>query len=118
MVGSVVRAERIGPTRFGSSDWTTGTRRVIPPSTISSNTTSAAAMPACGRAWSEPVSTLSILMARAGRNATSGFLSARPVSGAVGAPGGTVGSGLVVFGTVVVVVFGLAAGGWLPLHGA
>src|SRR4051812_15511703 len=91
----------------------------MPPSTISSNTTSAAAMPACGRAWSEPVSTLSIFTARAGRNPTSGFFNASPVSGAVGAPGGTVGSGLVVFGTVVVVVvFELAAGEPLPLQGA
>ncbi len=56
------RAERIGPTGSAGVEWKTAAKRVKPPSTISSNTTSASLIPACGRA----LATLSSFTTRAG----------------------------------------------------
>src|SRR5438045_1264290 len=44
------RALRIGPTLWVSRDWNTTAKRVMPPSTSISKTTSASARPDCGRA--------------------------------------------------------------------
>ena len=62
---SVVRADRTGPTGFESSEWNRAAKRVMPPSTPSSKTTSAWLRPIWGRA----LGALSILTTRTGRRA-------------------------------------------------
>src|SRR5687768_18592826 len=91
---SVDRAERTGTT-VASVEWKMEKRRVIPPSTASSTTTSASLMPDCGLA----LGALSIFTTSAGRLA--GW-PGRPVSGCMGALGPVV----VVVARVVDVVGG------------
>src|SRR3954468_6301820 len=82
------RTERTGPISAGSVEWYTATKRVMPPSTTSSHTTSAALTPVCGRASIE----FSILAASAGWAGTAPLSS--PVSGhSTGAGGGGGGGG-------------------------
>src|SRR2546421_11660726 len=80
---SVVRAERTGPTGFDSSEWNRAAKRVMPPSTPSSKTTSAWLRPIWGRAFGA----LSILTTRTGRRARTMSIG-RPVSGAAAVVGG------------------------------
>src|SRR5687768_3230988 len=90
---SVVRAERTGPTGFDPSEWNRAAKRVMPPSTPSSNTTSAWLRPIWGRAFGA----LSIFTTRTGRFARTMSIG-RPVSGAVAVVGGAgTAAGLVVF---------------------
>ena len=63
---SVDRADRTGPTGSDGVEWKTAAKRVKPPSTISSKTTSASLMPICGRAPLGMSPTLSIFTTRAG----------------------------------------------------
>src|ERR1700722_3272661 len=81
---SVRRTDRTGPTLVGRFELKMAARRVIPPSTISSYTTSALLMPYCGCAWG----VLSILIVSAERRLVTAVGSGRPVSAA--APPGTV----------------------------
>src|SRR5512143_1207027 len=93
MLMSVERADRTGPTGVASVDWNTAASLVMPPSTSSSNTTSASLIPLCGRAALE----LSILTTSATRLVLVGSGASTPVSGNTG-------------GAVVVVVVGGRAG--------
>ena len=68
----------------GTCDWYTAWNRVIPPSTISTNTRSAAASPTQGRAGPE-FSTLTPITGLV--RARSGSLNATPVSGQVTSSG-------------------------------
>ena len=95
MLMSVVRTERMGPTGLASLEWKTAANLVIPPSTISSNTTSASARPAWGRASLA----LSSFTMSATRSALAVSSMGRPVSGATGAVGAAV---VVVVGCVAV----------------
>ena len=102
--GSLVRADRIGPSSVTSWECTTAMYRLMP-STFSSMTTSARSRPICGIASGA----LSILPTSAGRSsrstaAASASSTTSPVSGAVG-PAGT--ATVVVVLVVVVVVGGL-----------
>src|SRR5581483_10559239 len=117
---SVERAYRTGPTGFDSSEWHSAANRVIPPSTPSSNTTSAWLRPIWGRA----LGALSIFTTRTGRldrrmsigSPVSGDVAVVGGAGTAGGgpatvpakPGGsatTVGAGVVFgFGRVVAVV--------------
>ena len=81
---SIGRTDRIGPTESGTTEWYTATKRVTPPSTSSSQTTSAWSRPVCGRT----LGSFSILTASAGRLTMSP--AAIPVSGQVA---GTTGAG-------------------------
>ncbi len=112
---SCVRPDRIGPTGLALALWKTAAKRV-PTSTISSNTTSAAFKPLCGRA----AGLLSILTTSAGRSGgTCPYASGWPVSvilgitGSVVVVGGSVvvGAAVVVVASVVVVVFFLVVVG-------
>ena len=91
MSGSIGRIERTGPIASGCFDCQIATRRVRPPSTISSKTMSVELRPSCGRAASE----LSILQATDGLVScrASGVFSSNfwPVSGAVTKTGSAVG---------------------------
>src|SRR5438105_6941712 len=80
---SVDRAERTGPTGFDSSEWNRAANRVIPPSTPSSNTTSAWLSPIWGRA----LGALSILTTRTGRFDRTMSIGS-PVSGEAAMVGG------------------------------
>ena len=66
MYGSMSRTDRIGPTVSGTIELNITRKRVIPPSTTSSYTTSASSRPACGRASGA----FSILTLSAGRRQT------------------------------------------------
>src|SRR3954464_6213384 len=92
---SVVRTERMGPTGLASLDWNTAASLVIPPSTISSNTTSASVRLAWGRASLA----LSSFTMSATRSALAVSSIGKPVSGATGAVGAAV---VVVVGCVAV----------------
>src|SRR2546423_14807785 len=80
---SVLRAERTGPTGFDSSEWKRAAKRVIPPSTPSSKTTSAWLRPIWGRAFGA----LSILTTRTGRFDRTMSIGS-PVSGEADIVGG------------------------------
>src|SRR5665213_3881812 len=88
---SVLRTDRTGPTTVGIRELKIAAKRVMPPSTISSYTTSASCTPLWGNAWG----VLSILIVRAERCFVTFDGSGRSVSGATG-PG-------FFFATVVVV---------------
>src|SRR5580765_4520517 len=77
MLWSVLRTERTGPTRWGACELKIAARRVIPPSTTSSYTTSAWSTPYCLAA---PV--LLIFTVIAGRVNDAPLLSTTPVRGA------------------------------------
>src|ERR1700677_3626946 len=94
---SVRRTERTGPTILGTRELKIAASRVMPPSTISSYTTSASLMPYCGIASG----VLSILIVSAERSFRRRFGYGSPVSGATEPVGFVV---VVVDGTVVVVV--------------
>src|SRR3954454_9445253 len=95
MLMSVVRTERMGPTGLASLDWYTAASLVIPPSTCSSNTTSASMRPDCGRASLA----LSIFTTSATLVALAGSSRGSPVRGARVAVGAAV---VVVVGSVAV----------------
>src|SRR5688572_7504018 len=101
---SVVRADRTGPTGFDPSEWNRAAKRVMPPSTPSSKTTSAWLRPIWGRA----LGALSIFTTRTGRLARTMSIG-RPVSGAAAVVGGA--------GTAAGVV-ALVAGGAATPEGA
>src|SRR5665213_1733705 len=77
---SVLRTDRTGPTTVGIRELKIAAKRVMPPSTISSYTTSASCTPLWGNAWG----VLSILIVRAERCFVTFDGSGRPVSGATG----------------------------------
>ncbi len=74
-----------------SCDWKVTNRRVSPPSTSSTVTTSAPLSPLCGRAWA----TLSIFTDSAGRAALGLLFTSSPVSGNTGGAVEVVGAWLV-----------------------
>src|SRR5919202_1874727 len=80
---SVERADRTGPTGLESCEWNSAAKRVIPPSTPSSKTTSAWLSPIWGRA----LGALSIFTTRTGRRAITMSIG-RPVSGDAACVGG------------------------------
>src|SRR4051812_28035715 len=80
---SVERADRTGPTGFDSSEWNNAAKRVIPPSTPSSKTTSAWLSSIWGRAFGA----LSIFTTRTGRRDRTMSIG-RPVSGDAACVGG------------------------------
>ena len=92
-LGSTSRADRIGPTSGGTSDWKKASRRGTPPSTTTSITMSAESRPSCGREFD----VLSILAIRIFDSSISPS-AAKPVSGHVTDPTAVVvvGSGSVV----------------------
>ena len=65
---SVERALRTGPTVGASVEWKMAAKRVMPPSTPSSTTTSASLIPA----WGRPLGALSSLTTSTGRPARAG----------------------------------------------
>src|SRR5919202_430634 len=83
MLMSVDRAERTGPTGSEPLEWKRAAKRVIPPSTPSSKTTSAWLRPIWGRAFGA----LSIFTTRTGRRARTMSIG-KPVSGAAAVVGG------------------------------
>src|SRR5581483_8465934 len=87
---SVDRAERIGPTGSDGVEWNTAAKRVKPPSTISSKTTSASLMPSWGRAPLGTSPTLSIFTTSAG---WPGWCTAFASGGGGGGGGGRTGRG-------------------------
>src|ERR1051326_4278220 len=91
MYTSACRTLRTGSTRAASRHWYTTTKRVIPPSTGSSNTMSAVSSPTWGRA-SGAFSTLMARACRVGSAPAGG--GDWPVSGQVGGGGGGVGDAL------------------------
>src|ERR671915_904973 len=91
---SVERADRTGPTGFDPSEWNRAAKRVMPPSTPSSKTTSAWFRPIWGRASGA----LSIFTTRTGRLARTMSIG-RPVSGAAAVVGGAGAAGGVAFVT-------------------
>src|SRR5436190_4015894 len=80
---SVERADRTGPIGLELSEWNRAAKRVIPPSTPSSKTTSAWLSPIWGRAFGA----LSIFTTRTGRRDRTMSIG-RPVSGAAAVVGG------------------------------
>src|SRR3954468_12712245 len=96
MAGSIGRTDRTGPISGGTVSWKTATNRVMPPSTTSSHTTSAAPSPVCGRASIE----FSILTASAGRS--TGPCAGTPVRGQ--STGGGGGGGVVVGAAALVLL--------------
>src|SRR5690606_2020389 len=109
---SIGRTDRIGPTTSGRWEWKTALKRVIPPSTISSHTTSASSRPVWGRA----IAVFSTLTASAGPSPAASP-SGSPVSGHVGSGVGS-GSGVGVSVTVgVATTVGSAASrGTVEVH--
>ncbi len=104
MSGSVRRTDRIGPTTSVDFDWNIASRRVIWPSTTSSQTMSASSIPDCGRA-SGVFSTFTL---STGRFCATPVGSGRPVNGATAAAAGL----------VVEVAAGFLAAASLPPHAA
>src|SRR2546430_17633272 len=80
---SVARADRTGATGLELSEWNRAAKRVIPPSTPSSKTTSAWLSPICGRAFGA----LSIFPTRTGRFDRTMSIGS-PVSGEADIVGG------------------------------
>src|SRR5579859_3220792 len=107
MAMSVVRVERIGPTRSASLDCQTQANRVMPPSTCSSKQMSALVSPDWGRATG---SRLSIFTTSAGRLSLPASAGGRPVRGDTGAVVVVVGSTVVLVVVVVASVVEGAAG--------
>src|SRR5687768_2602942 len=101
---SVVRADRTGPTGFDPSEWNRAAKRVMPPSTPSSKTTSAWLRPIWGRASGA----LSIFTTRTGR-------LARPMS--IGSPVSRAAAVVGAAGTATGVV-AFVAGGAVTAEGA
>src|SRR5688572_7805649 len=95
MPGSMDRTDRTGPTLSGAAELNIAQKRVMPPSTTSSKTTSATSRPACGR----DSGVFSIFTASDERPFATLSGSGRPVSGAFG------------MGIVVVVVLVLVGAG-------
>src|SRR5947209_4689571 len=80
MAGSLGRTDRMGPAESLSVDWKMARKRVCPPSTTASKTTSARSRPAWGREARE----FSILTVTAGRTALAtpeASLTCKPVRG-------------------------------------
>src|SRR5579859_2104853 len=105
MAMSVVRVERIGPTRSASLDCQTQANRVMPPSTCSSKQMSALVSPDWGRATG---SRLSIFTTSAGRLSLPASAGGRPVRGDTGGVVVVVGSTVVLVVVVASVVEGAA----------
>src|ERR1039458_3315545 len=97
---SVRRTDRTGPTFVGRFELKMAASRVMPPSTISSYTTSASLMPYCGCACG----VLSILIVSAERRFVTAVGSGRPVNAATR----RCGTGVVVVVVDVVVVVSAA----------
>src|SRR5680860_372477 len=93
MYGSMSRTDRTGPTVSGTIELYITTKRVMPPSTTSSYTTSASSRPAWGRASGA----FSIFTVSTGRVSAAPEGSTTPVSGATGGGGG--GAVVVVLGS-------------------
>ena len=72
--GSMGRSDRTGPSESASVEWKTARKRVTPPSTSSSYTTSARSRPACGRA----IGAFSIFTVSAGRVARACVVDRQP----------------------------------------